>query len=416
MPDNNEAEMNELRFAFYGRVSTEDNQDPTLSLPRQLHNCKEGIERIGGLIVAHYYDIESGGSDFASRGSGKNLSGFDIPIPREGGLLDLLEDARSGGLEVVVCESINRFARNPAVTFRCEEELRDAGVKLWAVDEPWEESFGSIVLRHVNVGLARGYLYELKVKSRQGIETAARQGRHPGGKALYGYRFREERHPNPHKAEQGMKVKFLVPDEIRAPVVRMIFEDYVVRGFALREIQTKLNADLERYPPPESPDPARRTGRWGHSSMWEILHNPKFTGYQVWNRRQRKRGGKTNPPEKWVWSDEPAHEALVSRETFEKAALIGIRNDNGGKRSESHEKSRKNAYPLRSFLRCSICGLRMHARSRRTTHAYVCSTSSRQPGLVPKGHPKFVYLNEGKAGEKIVEFLSNDVFGPERGR
>jgi hypothetical protein len=24
------------RFAFYGRVSTEDNQDPTLSLPRQL--------------------------------------------------------------------------------------------------------------------------------------------------------------------------------------------------------------------------------------------------------------------------------------------------------------------------------------------------------------------------------------------
>lgn len=148
----------------------------------------------------------------------------------------------------------------------------------------------------MNVGLARGYLYELKAKSRQGIETAARQGRHPGGKALYGYRFREERHPNPHKAAQGMKVKFLVPDEVRAPVVRMIFEDYVVHGQALREIQAKLNEDLERYPPPESPDPARRTGRWGHSSVWEILHNPKFTGYQVWNRRQRKRGGKTNPP------------------------------------------------------------------------------------------------------------------------
>ena len=27
-----------LRLAWWGRVSTEDQQDPTLSLPRQLHN------------------------------------------------------------------------------------------------------------------------------------------------------------------------------------------------------------------------------------------------------------------------------------------------------------------------------------------------------------------------------------------
>jgi hypothetical protein len=84
-------------------------------------------------------------------------------------------------------------------------------VKLWAVDEPWEESFGSIVLRHVNVGLARGYLHELKVKSRQGIEAAARQGRHAGGKPLYGYRFREISHPNPHKSRQGASRSSLSP-------------------------------------------------------------------------------------------------------------------------------------------------------------------------------------------------------------
>ncbi|MDQ3531427.1 MAG: hypothetical protein M3456_03470 [Actinomycetota bacterium] len=32
-----------MRFAFYGRVSTEDNQDPTLSLPRQLANCESAV-------------------------------------------------------------------------------------------------------------------------------------------------------------------------------------------------------------------------------------------------------------------------------------------------------------------------------------------------------------------------------------
>jgi hypothetical protein len=34
-----------MRFAFYGRVSTEDNQDPTLSLPRQLANCERPIAK-----------------------------------------------------------------------------------------------------------------------------------------------------------------------------------------------------------------------------------------------------------------------------------------------------------------------------------------------------------------------------------
>jgi hypothetical protein len=41
----------------------------------------------------------------------------------------------------------------------------------------------------------------------------------------------------------------------------MIFEDYVARGMSLGDLQAKLNADLERFPPPESPDPRRRTGR-----------------------------------------------------------------------------------------------------------------------------------------------------------
>jgi site-specific DNA recombinase len=280
-----------LRCAFYGRVSTDDNQDPTLSLPRQLSNCREAVERIGGEIIAHYYDIESGAMRFGERGSGKSLRGFAIPIPRDGGLPELLAEAREGAIDVVICENINRFSRNPAVTFPAEEELREAGVKLWPSDEPWEESFGSIVLRHVNVGVARGYIHELKVKSRQGIETATRQGRHAGGQPLYGYRFREAPHPNPRKAEQGQKVKYLEPDPVRASIVKMIFEDYVVRGLSITDIHNKLNADIDRYPPPESPDPARRTGQWGRSSVWEILHNPKYTGYQVWNRRQRKRGG-----------------------------------------------------------------------------------------------------------------------------
>jgi len=253
--------------------------------------------------------------------------------------------------------------------------------KVELVDQP-EESFGSIVLRHVNMGLARGYLHELKVKSRQGIEAAARQGRHAGGKPLYGYRFQEIPHPNPHKARQGGKQKILEPDPLRAPIVRMIFEDYVARGMSLGDLQSKLNADLERFPPPESPDPRRRTGRWGRSSVWEILRNPKFTRYQVWNRRARKRGGKTNPPEQWIWSEEPAHEALVSREMFEEVARRSVARDNVTKAARTRADYAPRTYLLRSFLRCGACGLRMHGRERHGVAYYTCETARRHATLV----------------------------------
>src|SRR5438445_12101767 len=99
-----------VRCAFYGRVSTEDNQDPTLSIPRQLANCERAVEQIGGRIVAHYFDVESGAIKYEARGSGRGLQGFEIPIPRDGGLPELLANARWGDFDTVLCESINRFA------------------------------------------------------------------------------------------------------------------------------------------------------------------------------------------------------------------------------------------------------------------------------------------------------------------
>jgi len=45
-------------FAFYGRVSTDDAQDPSLSIPRQLAACRRALEPGGGEIVTCFWDIE----------------------------------------------------------------------------------------------------------------------------------------------------------------------------------------------------------------------------------------------------------------------------------------------------------------------------------------------------------------------
>jgi len=44
----NDHEEARMRFAFYGRVSTEDAQDPSLSIPRQLAACQRVITDSGG--------------------------------------------------------------------------------------------------------------------------------------------------------------------------------------------------------------------------------------------------------------------------------------------------------------------------------------------------------------------------------
>lgn len=45
------------RFAFYGRVSTEDQQDPESSRQWQLSRSRALIEPHGGQVVAEFFDI-----------------------------------------------------------------------------------------------------------------------------------------------------------------------------------------------------------------------------------------------------------------------------------------------------------------------------------------------------------------------
>lgn len=400
------------RYAWYGRVSTEDEQDPTLSFPRQLNNSERQVAESGGLIVAHFYDVESGTCRYDARGSG-GLSGFNILILRDGGLHDLLQTAKRRPLafDRVIVESISRLSRNSSVAFRIEEELSACGVRLCAADEPLEESFGTIVLRHVNIGIARGYHHELMIKSRQGSETSIKQGWHTGGIAPYGYRFLTHPHPNPHKAKRGDLKRTLELDPVRASVVRRIFDLYLSGTAGVKQLQDVLNADLDNCPSPRKPDPTQSNGSWSRSSIWEILRNPKYTGYQVWNRRARKKGGRPNDPSAWVWSDEPSHPAIISRAEFE---AVGSRARTNHRSYREPGTPPKTAYLYRSILRCGACGNRMWGKTRPSGIYYQCQVTHQRSANMPPGHPATVHLSEAKLNPAVLDFLATAVFGPER--
>jgi site-specific DNA recombinase len=413
------------RFAFYGRVSTDDVQDPSLSIPRQLGTCGNAIGPAGGEVAAWFWDIESGRKDLAQRGHGADPSRFNVPVPRDGGLADLLLAAAAPerAFDAVIVESIDRLSRMTADGTRIERDLERLDVPLFAADEPMVTNATSVLTRRVKQGVAEWYVRDLIEKSRRGMEESVRQGWHSGGPAPYGYALEAHPHPNPRKAADGKVKHRLIIDPVRAPIVVLIFSWYCVDRMGLGHIADKLNRDLDRYPPPT---PSGRTKSslqptWHRSLIGSVLRNPKYTGYNVWNRNDKRKGrAKVRPQSEWVWSPTPTHEAIVSKELFEQVEPSAIRNENVAKipahRSQRKTSQKGRTYVLRGRVRCGLCGRRMQGSHQKHKNWYRClySTDRGVAAADASGHPRTLGIKEEVVLEAVTDFLGRRIFGPER--
>ncbi|NUR03994.1 MAG: recombinase family protein [Streptomyces sp.] len=386
--------------AWLGRTSTFDLQDPTLSLPRQLRVCQRALPE-GAVITAHFYDVESGRTALADRGRGAAHEQMDIPVPRDGDIGALLREASRPDrrFDAVICESIDRIARRARVATEFEYRLEQAGVVLWAADEPIRmvgasrrgRSATEVLIRRVKQGVAEWYVTELLEKSWAGFETHTEQG-YNVGKPCYGYRARRVPHPVPARRAKGMKKTLLKAHPVEGPVVSKCFTWRVAEEFSYRQIADRLNADPLTHPPPTPVDAARAAGRWTTSSVREVLTNPKHTGHMVWNRRARKAAGgnRLDPVGEWVWSTTPVHEALVDLETFVRAQQIAERRQRSrpAPGANRHPQT-KRIHRLRGYVFCALCGRRIHGKPSRTDHLL----RVRAQGGIPAGRASTQHLD-----------------------
>jgi hypothetical protein len=140
----------------------------------------------------------------------------------------------------------------------------------------------------------------------------------------------------------------------------------------------------------------------------------KYAGYMVWNRRATKSGGgKVNPVSAWVWSKEPTHEPLVSRETFLAAQGVAERRERSRSTAEhnSHPQTQRT-YRLRSYVFCGACNRRMSGRAPRGRPYYVCRPAS----VAPEGHPPGIWVPEPSLVAGVRAFFAERIFGPDRAR
>lgn len=247
----------------------------------------------------------------------------------------------------------------------------------------------------------------------------ATQGRFLGGRPPYGYRLVDAGpHPHPSKAALGGRLHRLEPDPLTAPVVERIFAEYL-DGRGYYAIAERLTADA--VPSPAGHDRARnphRHGRaWGKSAVRAILGNPRYTGYQVWGRQRRDEvlldvddvaAGHTsrrrwNPTPQWIWSAEPAHPALISRETFQ-AVQARIHPVPSSKPRKARPDAR--VYPLRGRLRCQLCDRRLQGQWIHGEAYYRCRYPAEYATAAGFDHPRSVNLREVDLLPRIDAWLT----------
>ncbi|WP_434740779.1 recombinase family protein [Micromonospora sp. SH-82] len=405
------------RFAFYDRVSTEDQQVPVASRNWQRTRATGLIEPAGGIIVAEFFDI----------GLSRSLPWKRRPLAAN--LLDALADPNRGFDAVVIGEPQRAFYGNQySLTMPVFSHY---GVGLWvpevggAIDP---ESEAHDLIMSVFGGMSKGERTRVKVRVRTAMTSQAKiEGWFLGGRPPYGYRFADAGpHPNPGKAADGRRRHKLEPDPTTAPLVGRIFAMYLANNgyFAIAEALTR-----DGIPSPSAADPARnphRTGEgWAKSAVKNILSNPRYTGRQVWNKQRKDEvlldindvalGYETrmrwNDKDSWVWSDTIAHPPLVTVNDFELVQTIMTASGRG--RTGNKQRKARRHYVLRGLMLCGLCGRKMQSHQAHETAYYRCRYPNEYALANHVEHPRNVYVAE----RDVVPTLDNwllTAFAPHR--
>jgi site-specific DNA recombinase len=406
-----------IKFAFYGRVSTEDQQDPESSRGWQLTRSRALIDARDGVIVAEFFDVDKSRS---------------IPWQRRPQATALLAELKNPKREfdaVVIGEPHRAFYGNQyGLTIPLFDHY---GVPLWVPEvggpiDPANEAHDLVM--SVFGGMSKGERNRIKIRVRAAMAAQAKdEGRFLGGRPPYGYLIADAGpHPNPAKAADGKRAHKLDLDPEAAPVVRRIFGEFIA-GHGFYAIAEGLTRD--GIPCPSAHDPARNRHRcgiaWNKFAVRAILVNPRYTGHQVWNKQRKDEvlidvedvalGHMTklrwNESAKWLWSSKIVQPPIVDRDIFDQVQVMV--NGRDAKHAEHKPHRRQHPYALRGLVFCGLCERRMQSHWVNSAPYYRCRFPSEYALANRVQHPLNVNLREDAVIVHVDKWLARE-FAPHR--
>src|SRR6266511_4678552 len=305
------------RVCLYLRISTDEDHQPT-SLGTQRERLERYCQAMEDWHVVHSFEDQAGG----------------VTLDRPG-LTQAIGLARERRFDLLLVYRVDRLSRKVRQLAGLAEELDRLGVVLKSATEPFDTGSAAWRMMLQMLGVFAEFEHATIVdRVTAGLERRVREGRWMSGRTPYGY-----------TRADGL----LVPDPVKAPVVRRIFQLYAEGKLGTTAIARQLEAEGA---------PAPRRHGWSPNALQLILANPAYRGLIRWKGNLF----------------EGLHEPLVDQELFDKAhQLLRRRGENASLR-----RGNPSEFLLSGLVRCHHCGrayvgTSAHGRSGRYTY-YACST------------------------------------------
>lgn len=320
------------RVVAYARVSS--SKDAMLhSLSAQVSYYNDLIQRHPGWLFCGVY------ADEALTGTRADRENFTR----------LLQDCRSGKVDMVITKSISRFARNTVTLLEIVRELKLIGVDVYFE----EQNIHSISADgELMLSILASYAQEESLSASENQKWRIRRNFEngmPWNGTLLGYRY-----------ENGKYI--IVPKE--AEIVRLIFDSYM-DGMGITAIMKMLN---------DRGFLSRNGNVWCKSSVMKVLRNYCYTGnlllQQTYRENHLTKRTLQNNGELPKYHITDSHEPIISLGQFNAVQEeIKRRAD-----KHTHPGVKQKMYPFTGMVVCGGCGKHYRRKVTKTGPVWICNT------------------------------------------
>ncbi len=227
--------------------------------------------------------------------------------------------------DVILLWKFSRFARNREDSIVYKSMLRkQCGIEVVSISEQLTEDKTSILIEALIEAMDEYYSLNLAEEVRRGMSEKFSRGG-VVSQPPFGYRMQDG---------------IFYPDETAAPIVQMIFEDYL-SGIPVRQIARKLN---------EMGVKSRHGNPFENRSVEYILTNPVYIG----KLRRSQTGNRSDRFHEQDQCVDGQHQPIITQEVYEAVQA---------KRADTKKQYRKYArqdqpvqFMLKGLVRCDHCG------------------------------------------------------------
>jgi DNA invertase Pin-like site-specific DNA recombinase len=324
---------------IYCRLSDEDERmGESVSIENQKQLLQKYVAEQGWNEVEVYCD------------DGYSGVNFDRPAVKR-----LIEDAKAGRINIIVCKDLSRFGRNYIEVGQYTDYLFPTiGCRFIALGngvDTSKQNANNDMMGFLNL-FNEFHSRDTSKKVRAVKKAYAEQGKYLAAIPPLGYK------KNPEDKNS------LVVDEETAPIIRRLF-DMRSQGMGYRAIALALNAEgvpipLDiHYAKLGKPNPNRCNHQWSSTGVRQIIRNEIYIGNMVNGKSNtisfKNKKLRYNPKDEWIRVG-GTHEAIISNEVWDICVALDK------ERYQKHERPDQPASVLTGLVRCADCGTKMHAR------------------------------------------------------